>query len=168
MNIYLDIDDVIFKWHPAYAKRFVTKEPRGWLSSNLMKRRLEILRGEKDFWLSLEVKNRPNFMPKGYVSARSIPKKWTQESLKINNIPGRSNLHQVKWGDSKIEILKNLKCDIFVDDKPTTFRECIDNGICCLLMDALNNQRVKTKYRIYDLDIKTILEKYELWQKSMS
>lgn len=161
INIYLDIDDVIFSWYESYALRFNTKVPKSWLSSNLIVKRLHELSKEKDFWLNLPVKNYPNFQPKGFVSARGIPKSWTVESLKKNNIPGRSNVHQVNWGMSKVELLKKLECDIFIDDKVLTFRECNKNGIFCLLMDAPHNQQIKTKYRIYDLDINNIIQKYD-------
>ena len=88
-----------------------------------------------------------------------------KQSLKINNIPGRSNVHQVGWGQSKIKILKKLQTDIFIDDKYETFKDCHKNNIFCLLMDAPHNQKYKTKYRIYDLNINTILEKYNKWLK---
>ena len=144
-KIFLDIDDVIFNWYVDYAKRFNTKVPKS--------------------WLNLSVKNIPNFQPNGFVSARGIPKSWTKDSLKINNIPGRSNVYQVGWGQSKIELLKKLKTDIFIDDKYETFKDCHKNNIFCLLMDAPHNQKYKTKYRIYDLNINTILEKYNKWLK---
>jgi len=159
--IYLDIDDVIFSWFEAFAKRFNTKVLKSWSNSNLIKKRLFEISSEKDFWLNLPIKNMPNFTPKGYVSARGIPKAWTKESLQINNVPGRSNINQVYWGESKIKLLKSLKCDIFIDDKITTFNECNENNIFCLLMDAPHNQKVKTKYRIYDLDINNIMKLYE-------
>lgn len=161
MNIYLDIDDVIFSWQEAYAKRFNTNIPKSFVKSNLMTKRLVILKEEKDFWITLPIKNIPNFQPKGFVSARGIPKSWTEESLRINKIPGRSNVHQVGWGQSKLELLKSLNCNIFIDDKPDTFYECNKNGVFCLLMDARHNQHIRTKYRIYDLDINKIMEKYE-------
>ena len=159
-NVFLDIDDVIFTWYENYAKRFNTKVPKSWLSSKLIIKRLDILSQEKEFWLSLDVKNIPNFQPRGFVSARGIPKAWTKESLKINKIPGRTNVHQVGWGQSKIDVLKSLGCEVFVDDKYQTFKECHKNGIFCLLMDAPHNQKYKTKYRIYDLDINKISQMY--------
>lgn len=161
INIFLDIDDVIFDFQGGYAKRFNTKKQKSWSKSELMNRRLGILTKEKDFWLSLPVKNIPNFQPKGFVSARGIKKSWTKESLKTNNIPGRSNVHQVYWGESKIDTLKRLGCQIFIDDKYETFKECNKNGIFCLLMDASHNQKYKTPYRIYDLNIDNILT---LWR----
>lgn len=162
MKIFLDIDDVIFNWHSNYADRFSCKIPTKWDTSKTMTERLAILSKEKDFWMNLTIKNKPNFQPAGFISARGIPKSWTVASLKKNGIPGRSNVHQVHWGQSKIELLKQFGCDIFIDDKYETFKECHDNGIFCLLMDAPHNKRYKTKYRIYDLDIKNIIN---LWQQ---
>lgn len=164
-NIFLDIDDVIFGFQEAYAGRYNTNMQKSWSNSNLMKRRLSELRQEKNFWLNLPVKNKPNFMPKGFVSARAIPKTWTKESLRINNIPGRSNVNQVPWGASKIELLKSFECTIFIDDKYETFKECNKNGIFCLLMNASHNQKYKTPLRIYNLDIDNIMEMYNKYKK---
>ena len=163
MNVYLDIDDVIFDWHGDYAKRFNCKVPKRWSKSKVMSDRLKILSTEKDFWLNLTVKNRPNFIPKGFVSARGISKDWTVESLRKNQIPGRSNVHQVHWGQSKVELLKSLNCDLFIDDKYETFKECHKNGIFCLLMDAPHNQHIVTPYRIYTLDIENKFEYFEIY-----
>lgn len=162
MNIFLDIDDVIFDWHRDYAKRFNCKVPKRWSNAQLMKDRLKILSTEKEFWLNLTVKNRPNFIPAGFVSARGISKSWTKESLKKFDIPGRSVVHQVQWGESKVDLLKQLNSDIFIDDKYATFKECHKNGVFCLLMDAPHNQHIKTPYRVYTLDIENILY---LWRK---
>ena len=110
MNIYLDIDDVIFDWHSDYAKRFQCSIPRRWpkKTPKILGDRLKLLSHEKSFWLNLTVKNRPNFQPAGFVSARGIPITWTRESLKKFQIPGRSNVHQVHWGESKINLLKRF------------------------------------------------------------
>jgi len=160
-NIFLDIDDVIFNFNVGFANYFKIKPHKTWVSSNQMMKRLKHLTSVKEFWLTLPIKNVPNFMPKGYVSARGIHKTWTKESLRINNIPGRSNVHQVYWGESKIDKLKSLECEIFIDDKYETFKECHKNGIFCLLMDAPHNRKYKTKYRIHDLDIDKIIEMYK-------
>jgi len=162
MNIFLDVDDVVLKWQEAYASRYKCEIPKRWRSSKMMTERLSELRKDKEFWVNLEPKHRPNFIPAGFVSARSIPVQWTKDAMKKHNIPGRSTIIHVDWGESKIDILKELKCDIFIDDRYKTFRECQKNGVFCLLMDASHNQHVKTKYRIYDLDIENILS---LWRK---
>lgn len=162
MKIFLDIDDVILDWQNHYAKRFKCEVPKRWSESKKMKDRLSILSKEKDFWLTIPVKNRPDFQPSGFISARGIPKAWTIESLRFNKIPGRSNVNHVAWGESKIDLLKSFDADIFIDDKYETFKECHENGIFCLLMDAPHNQHIKTKYRIYDLNINNILR---LWKQ---
>ena len=162
VNIFLDIDDVIFDWHPDYARHFGCEVPKKWDTSTLMSDRIKILSKKKEFWLGLTLKNRPDFTPKGFVSARGVPKTWTVESLRLNSIPGRSNVHQVKWNESKVAILKELNCDIFVDDKIETFVECLENGVFCLLMDAPHNQHIVTEYRITDLKLNTILK---AWHK---
>lgn len=126
MRIFLDIDDVIFDFQKGFINKFNKKnKQKSWCNSKLMSKRLDNLASCKEFWLNLPLKNKPNFIPKGFVSARSIPKTWTKESFeKINNIPGRSNVHQVPWGKSKVALLKELECGIFIDDKYETFKEC--------------------------------------------
>jgi uncharacterized HAD superfamily protein len=106
-----------------------------------------------------------DFQPSGFVSARSIPKNWTQQCLKTHKIPGRSNIYQVGWGQSKVALLKSLGVDLFIDDKVETFRECNKNGIFCLLMDAHHNQNVKTKLRIDNLNIENIMSLYRKYKK---
>lgn len=165
MNIFLDIDDVVLEFQSAMAKRFNTRLLKSWSNSKLTKNRLKILMKEKSFWLSIPPKHIPNFQPTGFVSARSIPKKWTYECLKINQIPGRSNIHQVEWGQSKIDLLKSLNTDIFIDDKEKTWRECNKNGVFCLLMDACHNQNVKTNLRINNLNIENIMDLYRKYKK---
>lgn len=165
MNIYLDVDDVVLDWHPAYAKRFNVPLPTAWVPYDDIKHHLTQLQKEKDFWLSIKVKHMPNFRPAGYVSARGIPLQWTKDTLKLRNFPGRSKVRHVHWGESKIEVLKSLNCEIFIDDKIETFEECWANGIFCLLMDTAQNQSYKTKYRIMDLDINKINQKYYSWLK---
>ena len=161
MRIFLDVDDVIFDWHPDYAKRFNVEVPKKWDYSQTMTDRILTLAKDKNYWLTLTLKNRPNFTPKGFVSARGIPKAWTVESLKINNIPGRSHVHHVPWNISKIDTLKKLKCELFIDDKIETFEDCLKNGIPCLLMNAPHNTFYDTPYRVYSLDIKEIKQLYD-------
>ena len=57
MNIFLDIDDVIFDWHEAYCKRFNAKKPKRWMAYNeTIKTRLELLRKEKKFFIELSLR----------------------------------------------------------------------------------------------------------------
>lgn len=163
LNIYLDIDDVVADWLPSFCKRYGCPLPTTWNSPYITSERMQELQHDRSFWFHLPVKNRPNFQPKGFLTARSIPKHWTYLFMALNKIPGRNNIHQIPWNCSKVDKLKEFKCDIFIDDKAETFEECNANGIFCLLMDAPHNQNIDTPLRIYDLNIKNIMK---LWEKS--
>lgn len=166
MKIYLDVDDVVLAWHEAYAKRYNIPVPQSWIPYDQIKDHLIELQSQKNFWLTLQVKHMPNFQPTGYISARGVPVQWTKDTMKLRQIPGRSKVQHVGWGESKIELLKALGCDIFVDDRYDTFLECNKNGIFCLLMDTPQNKNHKTNLRIFDLNINKITKKYELWKKN--
>lgn len=166
MKIFLDVDDVILAWHEAYSKRYNVPIPTDWIPYDKIKDHLAELRKDKTFWITLPVKHVPNFQPSGYVSARSVPVTWTKEAMKLRNIPGRSKVKHVGWGESKMDVLKSLGCELFIDDKYETFLECQKNGIPCLLMDTPQNRHQKTNLRIYDLKIESIMKKYKQWLKS--
>lgn len=156
LNIFLDIDDVVLHWIGAYTEHFGLEMPNSWDKSETMTNNLKTLSKTKDYWLNIPIKNIPNFIPKGYVSARGIPVSWTKESFKKYKIPGRSNIHQVNWNISKLDKLKMLGADLMIDDKVETFEELNKNGVPCLLMDAYHNKEYNTPYRVYSLDINEI------------
>lgn len=160
MNILLDVDDVVLKWHEAYINRYNLPMPTDWIPYDDIKDHLEELKKDKSFWLSIETKHTPNFQPKGYVSARGVPVSWTKETLKLRKLPGRSKVRHVGWGESKMDVLKNLKCELFIDDKYETVLQCIQNKIPALLMDTPQNRHIDTDLRIYDLNIESIMSKY--------
>ena len=62
--------------------------------------------------------------------------------------------HVVPWDQSKLAHLRDLKIDIFIDDKYENYKEATDAGIFCYLMDAPHNQYYNVGHRrIYNLDI---------------
>lgn len=161
IKIFLDIDDVVADWQGSYCKTFNKKPQKSW-DENIeeMNYHLNLLKDHKNFWVNLPVKHFPTFKVSGYLSARGIPKKWTQEFMKINKLPGRSNINQINWNVSKVKKLKEFGVDIFIDDKLETFLECNQNGVFCLLMDASHNRSYKTNLRIKNLDYNIIMTKY--------
>lgn len=167
VRIFLDVDDVVLAWHEAYIKKYNLPMPTDWVPYDEIKGHLEELQQDRLFWLTLRPKHVPNFNPTGYVSARGVPVQWTKDVMKLRKIPGRSKIRHVKWNESKMEVLKSVGCDIFVDDRYATFKECHENGIFCLLMDTPQNQHHETDLRIFDLKLKTIMKKYNQWQKSI-
>lgn len=166
MKIYLDVDDVVLAWHDAYFKKYNLSGITDWIPYDTIKYHLKELQNDRMFWITLPLMHKPNFQPSGYISAREVPIQWTKDAMKLRKIPGRSKVKHVNWGESKIKVLKSLDCEIFIDDKYSTFKECHDNGIFCLLMNSSLNQHHETEYRIFDLDIKKIKKKYQKWLKS--
>jgi len=147
-----DLDEVIFDFLGSYEKKFNTTLNPYWACTYQMGEHLSELENDKEFWLNLPVLNRPSFEIDHYITARSIPIEWIKESLERNGLPCVP-VHVVPWGTSKIEVLKELKIDIFIDDKYATFKECTENGIFCYLMNAPHNQHYNVGHkRIYNLN----------------
>ena len=156
-RISLDIDDVCSNFLPHYAKRFNTTLNPYWNCSYQMKDHLKEIENDKEFWLSMPALNPPPFEPDIYVSSRSIPVEWTMEWLQKNGFPCAPVVH-VPWNESKIEVLKQYKIDIHVDDKVQNYRDCIREGIFCYLVTAPHNTYLDVGSRRIEslLDLKGI------------
>lgn len=151
--ICCDLDDVIFDFTGSYEKRFGVKLSDYWSGDYNMGENLESLREDKDFWVNMPVKNKPSFEVDYYVTARSIPVEWTQEAIQRNNLP-KAPVYTLPWNVSKIDTLKELKCNIMIDDKFKTFKECKNSGIFCYLMDSPSNRHYNVgHHRIHDLNL---------------
>lgn len=151
--IACDLDDTILSFREEYEKRFGTKLADYWNGDYNMSENLKTLQNEKDFWVNLPIKNRPTFEIDYYVTARSISNDWTQECIQKNNLP-KAPIISVPWNVSKIDVLKSIKCDIFIDDKIETFKECKANGIFCYLMDSETNRYYNVgHHRIFNLNL---------------
>lgn len=159
-RIVLDVDDVVADFAGAYKEKFGKSPHNYWdftysMGDNL-KTLIESPEGE-DFFVNLKVKHRPNFIPHAYVSSRSIPVEWTKKFLEKNGLPCRPVYH-VPFNESKVEVLKSIQAEIFIDDKFQNFREAQEAGITAYLMDAEHNQHHNVGYRrLNDLDIRNII-----------
>jgi len=152
--VALDLDDTVFDFLGSYSKRFNTELSDYWNGDYNMNENLQQLTQDKDFWVNMPVKNIPNFEVDYYVTARSIPIEWTQEAIQKNNLP-KAPIYTLPWNMSKIETLKNLGVSIMIDDKYQTFKECLNSGIFCYLMDAPHNKHYNVgHHRIMDLNLK--------------
>lgn len=152
--VALDLDDTVFDFLGSYSKKFNTELSDYWNGDYNMNENLKQLTQDKDFWINMPIKNVPNFEVDYYVTARSIPIEWTQEAIQKNNLP-KAKIYTLPWNMSKIETLKELKVDIFIDDKFETFKECLNSGIFCYLMDAPHNKHYNVgHHRIMDLNLK--------------
>ncbi len=153
-KIALDLDGVIFDFDKAYKARFGEEMNPYWKANYSMPEHLAELQKDKDFWVNLEVLNKPPFEPVAYVTTRSIPSEWIEEAIQKNGLPC-APVYTVPWNHSKLETLKSLGDDIImVDDKYETFKELNNAGIFCYLMDAPHNQYYNVGHqRIKDLNI---------------
>lgn len=150
--IGLDLDDTVFDFLGSYEERFGVKLSDYWSSDYNMSENLKQLQNDKDFWVNMPIKNIPPIEVDYYVTARSIPVEWTMEAIQKNNLP-KAKVYTLPWNVSKIDTLKSLGINVFVDDKYATFKECIDSGIFCYLIDAQHNKHYDVgHHRIYSLD----------------
>lgn len=137
--IGLDLDDTVFDFLGAYQKRFGVELADYWSADYNMGENLKKLQEDKEFWINLPVKDTPPVEIDYYVTARSIPVEWTMEAIQKNNLP-KAKVISLPWNVSKIDTLKELGITIFCDDKYQTFKECLNAGIFCYLIDAPHNK----------------------------
>ncbi len=114
-RVALDVDDVVADFLGGYElKTGETLNPY-WAASYNMMSNLKELADNEDFWVNLPVKHRPNFEPTCYISSRSIPVEFTQKFIQKAGLPCAPIFH-VPWNESKVDVLKENKIDILVDD----------------------------------------------------
>ena len=154
-KIGLDIDEVLADWVGHWTKHHGQEVPEAWNFDRNIGEKFELLKDDKEFWLSIPVKTNPadiHFEPHCYITSRSIPKQWTEEWLDKNGFPTMP-VHSVGLGESKIEVAKKSGIDIFVDDRYENFVELNNAGICTYLFDAPHNRRYNVGYkRIFSLN----------------
>jgi hypothetical protein len=86
-KIGLDIDEVLADWVGHWTKHHGQEVPETWNFDRDIKSKFELLKDDKEFWLSIPVKTKPSdihFEPHCYITSRSIPKEWTEEWLDKN------------------------------------------------------------------------------------
>jgi uncharacterized HAD superfamily protein len=150
-RVGLDIDGVLADFSKAFCERIGVEDlgNKSWYMSYRAKdpKIWELLVKDKNFWLGLEPLIDPDsliFEPAVYVTARSIPKEWTEEWLERNGFPcnevvvveGNGGVH-----GSKVQELKDREIDIFVDDHYDHFLNLNQSGIKCFLQDTYHNRR---------------------------
>jgi 5'(3')-deoxyribonucleotidase len=153
-KIGLDIDEVLADWVGHWTKYHGQEVPETWNFDRDIKSKFDLLKNDKEFWLSIPPKINPSdidFEPHCYITSRSIPLEWTQEWIDKNGFPTMP-VYSVEFGESKVEVAKKSGIDIFVDDRFENFVELNNAGICCYLFDAPHNKRYNVGYkRIFSL-----------------
>jgi len=152
-RIVLDIDDTVLDFRNAFQDKFNIVLNNYWDGNYNMKEYLDQLKDDKEFWVNLKPLHKITFEPIAYLTSRSIPIEWAKECLEKNGFPC-APVYSVPYNESKVELLKELKADVMIDDKPENYREALEAGIFCYLMDAPHNQFVEAGHRrIYNLNI---------------
>lgn len=151
--VALDIDDVCLDFIGAFEAKTGIKCNNYWNSTYQMKSKLEELSTDENFWTTLPTKHMPTFEPDLYITSRSIPVEWTKKNLENNGFPC-APVYCVPWNESKLELMKKHNVSILIDDKFANYKDAVDNGIFCYLMDAPHNKYYNVGHRrIYDLNL---------------
>ena len=157
-RIALDIDEVLADWTLAWSERHGTSAtPEYWNFDPNIKQKFDEVKDDKEFWLGIKPLIDPKslpFEPVAYVTSRTIPNAWTEQWIEEQGFPTMP-VYTVPANMSKVETLKLLNIEIFVDDRYENFVDINKNGICCFLYDAPHNKR-------YDVGFKRIRSLFEL------
>lgn len=154
VKIGLDIDEVLADWVGHWTKHHGQEAPESWNFDRDIKSKFDLLKDDKEFWLSIPRKVNPadiHFEPHCYITSRIIPKEWTEEWIDKNGFPTMP-VYSIGLNQSKVEVAKASGIDIFIDDRFENFIELNNAGICTFLFDAVHNQRYDVGYkRIFKL-----------------
>lgn len=151
MKIFLDVDEVVCGFMQGAEKVYPDLSNHDKTQYDLPKYiDWEKLYADPFFWLSLSVVDRPTVPVEGYISHRPFPTRITEFWLYVNSFKPAKVLH-VTTSCQKVEVLLSFGCDLYVDDKPQTFNECLDAGLNVYLYSQPWNQHIKTDRRISKL-----------------
>ena len=151
-RVGLDIDGVLADFNKSVRAKFnIENKPHAWYYSYSFNKELwNELKQDKDFWVNIEPYKDGaylSFEPVCYVTHRPVPKEWCEEWLEKNHFPCVP-VHVVNG--SKIDVIKELKLDIFVDDKYDNFKELNNEGIFTYLFTQPWNERYDVGHKRID------------------
>jgi len=146
-NIGLDIDGVLADFTRAWSSIYpdVPPIPDRYNYDPKMGQRFKAMKeaGTLDyFFLGLKPLIHPNdlsFKPCGYVTARPVDTIVTKAWLSNVGFPDKPVI-TVPWGANKIDAMKELGVEIFIDDFYGNFKELNDGGILTYLYSAPWNE----------------------------
>lgn len=160
LRIGLDCDDTCNYWYKCYLDRFGTPKD----DYEITKHVKQILSRDRDFWLDLPEKCKPDFDVALYCTKRVNPKAWTKRWLYDHDYP-EAPVYQVLYQKAnKADYIKG-RVDVFVDDSISNFIALNKAGVPCLLMDAEFNQNWGPVGRVYSLCKDEIEEAYHLFKE---
>jgi hypothetical protein len=159
LRIGLDCDDTCNYWWRCYIERFGMPASDSVITKHVQR----VLIKDKDFWLGLPEKHKPNFDVALYCSKRVNPKPWTKQWLQEHSYPEAPVYQICSQRKNKADVIKG-RVDVFVDDSVSNFIAMNLAGVPCLLMDSESNEDWGPIGRVYSLDKYEIEDAYELFK----
>ena len=151
-KIALDIDEVLCNWTSAWCNYWKMNVPSTWYFDRLIGQRFKEMEESgtlDDFYRNLTVLTPADdipFEPMAYVTSRPVATEVTMEWLDKHGYP-TCPVYTVDMSQSKVDVLQQIGCEIFVDDRFDNFVELNRAGICCYLFDAPHNRRYDVGYK---------------------
>lgn len=164
IRIGLDIDDVLADFWAGYCKYFDTDNNPKMLENSYITRNVErVLKKDRNFWVNLEVVDRPDFVPELYCTKRINNKAWSREFLIRNGFPNRPIYQSYSQFKNKADIIKG-RVDIFIDDNFYNVLQCNKAGLPTLLYHT-DKTEDNPMFKIYSLSKEEILDAYIFMKK---
>lgn len=161
LKIGLDIDDCLCYWWESYCEYYnVKKYPSRLKEHQITKNVVRDLKTNRQFWITLPVKNKIDFIPVLYCTARVNNKAWSKKWLKDNGFPNSPVYQMYGHRVDKSKRIKG-KVDVFIDDSIHNMIQLNLAGVPCLLYSTPNNQSWGEIGRITSLDYDTICKAYD-------
>lgn len=154
LKIGLDIDEVVADFLGHYMRWFkIDSLPPYWNCDFNIVENLDKIKDNKEFWLTIPKLRDVDFEPTAYITSRAwCDQKITEEWIMKVGLPAAPVITVCKKSD-KIQVIKDLDLDVFVDDSYETFCAISKAGVAAAyLMNHPHNQHYNVGVRrIYDL-----------------
>jgi 5'(3')-deoxyribonucleotidase len=146
-RIGIDIDEVLADFLGGYCKLHDIPYPKNWIFDRDFEERFKEIQENSDFWLGLKTILKATdlkFEPVAYITSRPESVRLVTEKWLADN--GFSHA-PIYFTEDKLSVCKDLKINIFIDDKYDTFVKLNRNGILCYLFDAEHNKKYHVGYK---------------------
>ena len=159
--IGLDVDGILADFTGSWVEKYpdIEANPTSWYFDRKILKRFDIMASEgtlDDFYLNIppliQGKDLP-FEPKCYVTARPVDSKITEQWLDAFDFPRRKVI-TVPIATNKVDVLKEVGVEIFIDDSFDNFVELNKAGIFTYLYTAPWN----IKHNVGHMRINTLNE----------
>lgn len=148
-KVGLDVDEVCAGWISAWVEREgLASPPTSWDFDPDIAAKLKVSYADPGFWEGIRPASDPaqiRFIPHCYVTNRPPElHALTADWLARHGFPA-APLYTGEYGISKLDRIRSLGLDLFVDDNPDTFEELTGNGVVCFLFDTPQNRHVDAR-----------------------